>query len=189
MHLTSQYGSSPSQYPIRDSWRPRQLQRLLASQKPSFTSTLSHGPGGCSPGSVHPDNVQVAEVHAFLVKPGIAGASTKTQVGASALGCRGWRFHGGSCLALPCTQEEERERWRGGQDTWPAWVRGPAGLLLLHNKEVGTLGAQEPLASPGKPQLSALRLHAAVVAPTEGSPLCPPIGFGKEAPSPWRRHQ
>lgn len=112
MHLTSQYGSSPSQYPIRDSWRPRQLQRLLASQKPSFTSTLSHGPGGCSPGSVHPDNVQVAEVHAFLVKPGIAGASTKTQVGASALGCRGWRFHGGSCLALPCTQEEER----GGEE-------------------------------------------------------------------------
>lgn len=91
-------------------------------------------------------------------------------------------------LPGPCLHTGRRERWRGGQGTWPAWDRGPIGLLLLHNKEVGTLDAQEPLVSLGKPQPTALRLHSAEAAPAGGSLLYAPSWLW-EAPYPWRRYQ
>lgn len=105
-------------------------------------------PSSSSPGSVHPDDVQVAKVDALLVEPGAAGATSSPQVGASGPGQRRWLLWGGggSGLALACMHRRERKVER--------WVRAPgtAGMGTRIIEEVGILRAQEPWASLGKPQ-------------------------------------
>lgn len=68
-------------------------------------------PSSSSPGSVHPDDVQVAKVDALLVEPGAAGAASSPQVGASGPGQGRWLLWdgGGSGLALACMHRRERK--------------------------------------------------------------------------------
>lgn len=101
---------------------------------------VSQAVGSCLSRSVHPDDVQVAEVHTFLVKPGVAGASTKTQVGASALGCRGRLLQGGSCLALPFMQGQKQ----GQSDGTPGGDHSSSGRVLGWAKGAGRAGRQCP---------------------------------------------
>lgn len=145
----------------------------------AITPTFSHSAGGRSPCSVHPDDVQVAEVHTLLVKPGVAGATSKTQVGASALGCRCWLLQGGGCLALPCTQEGER----GGEEVRTPGLPGiedPQGssactirklaLLVLRNHWLAWGSPSHPRRACA-PQWQLLLRAPCPVAPALGSTM------------------
>ena len=111
-------------------------------------------PSSSSPGSVHPDNVQVAKVDALLVEPGAAGATSSPQVGASGPGQGRWLLWdgGGSSLALACMHRRERkvERWVRAPGT--AGMGDPPGSSSCIIEDVGILSVQEPWASLGKPQ-------------------------------------
>lgn len=150
----------------------------MQSLPEAFTPTFSHSPGGCSPCSVHPDDVQVAEVHTLLVKPGVAGATAKTQVGAAALGCQGWLLQSGSCLALACTQEGERggEKIRapglpgiGDPEGSSSCIIRKLALLMLRNHWLAW-------GSPSRQRCACTPLRKLLL----GAPCCMlPVGFGK----------
>lgn len=109
-------------------------------------------PHGSSPGSVHPDDVQVAKVDALLVEPGAAGATARPQVGASGMGQGRWLLWGvgGSGLALACIHRREREVERWVRAPGTAGIGDPPGSSSCIIEEVGVLIAQELWASPGE---------------------------------------
>lgn len=109
-------------------------------------------PHGSSPGSVHPDDVQVAEVDALLVEPGAAGATPRPQVGASGMAWGHWLLLGGSGLALACMHRREREVERWVRTPGTAGIGGPARLLLLHNRGSWHSHGSGSPDQPGKPQ-------------------------------------
>ena len=128
-------------------------------------------PQGSSPGSVHPDDVQVAKVDALLVEPGAAGATARPQVGASGTGQGRWLLWGvgGSGLALACMHRREREVERWVRAPGTARMGDPPGSSSCIIEEVGILTAQELRDSPGKPQR--LWVGKASGCPGTASPL------------------